>query len=174
MKVSPRVFLLAIPLFAALGALSLWSRRTPSRLQSTRSVVRAPEAAPLSDALANRTTAPAQAGAAPLGDATASIAPRPATSAVSPVSEDALASEMHELEDSNPARALEIARRGQSLWPNGARAAEFAAVEVKCLYRLGNPSAGRGAAEAMVNKYVGSPWALEVERQTGAHAYVNH
>ena len=98
----------------------------------------------------------------------------PAASAVPPLSEDALASEMHSLEDSNPALALELARQGQTQWPNGPRAAEFAATEVKCLYRLGNPSAGRGAAETMVNKYVGSPWAIEVERQTGAHAYVNH
>ena len=81
---------------------------------------------------------------------------------------------MHALEDSNPTRALELSRQGQSLWPTGPRAAEFAATEVKCLYRLGKPSEGRGVAETMVNKYVGSPWAIEVERQTGAHAYVNH
>jgi len=42
------------------------------------------------------------------------------------------------------------------------------------LYRLGKPSEGRGAAEAMVNKYPSSPWALEVEKQTGAHPYVQH
>ena len=100
--------------------------------------------------------------------------PHAAASAVPPLSDSSLASEMHALEDSNPARALELARQGQALWPDGPRAAEFAATEVKCLYRLGNPSAGRGAAEAMVNKYVGSPWAIEVERQTGAHAYVDH
>jgi len=88
--------------------------------------------------------------------------------------EDSLAAAMHALEDSAPERALELARRGQALWPAGARVPEFAATEVKCLYRLGKPSEGRGAAEAMVNKYPTSPWALEVERQTGAHPYVNH
>lgn len=81
---------------------------------------------------------------------------------------------MHALEDSSPERALELARQGQALWPTGPRAAEFAATEVKCLYRLGRASEGRGTAEAMVNKYPGSSWALEVERQTGAHPYVNH
>jgi hypothetical protein len=81
---------------------------------------------------------------------------------------------MHTLEDSKPERALELARQGKTLWPAGPRAAEFAATEVKCLYRLEKPSEGRGAAEAMVNKYSGSPWALEVERQTGAHPHVNH
>jgi hypothetical protein len=81
---------------------------------------------------------------------------------------------MHALEKSNPTRALEMAREGQKRWPHSKRAAEFARTEVKCLYALGKPSEGRGAAEAMVNKYVGSPWALEVERETGAHPYVNH
>jgi hypothetical protein len=89
-------------------------------------------------------------------------------------SEDSLAAAMHALEDSAPERALELARRGRALWPAGPRAPEFAATEVKSLYRLGMPSEGRGAAEAMVNKYPTSSWALEVEKQTGAHPYVDH
>ncbi|HYQ46184.1 MAG TPA: hypothetical protein VER11_29645 [Polyangiaceae bacterium] len=88
--------------------------------------------------------------------------------------EDSLATAMHALEDTDPEQALELARHGQALWPNGTLAAEFAATEVKCLYRLGMPSEGRGAAEAMVNKYPTSKWALEVERQTGAHPHVDH
>ncbi len=101
--------------------------------------------------------------------------PRPAASVEEALAtDDALAAAMHALEDSDPARALELARRGQVQWPAGPRAAEFAATEVKCLYRLGRPSEGRGAAEAMVNRYPSSPWALEVEKQTGAHPYVNH
>jgi len=101
--------------------------------------------------------------------------PQPApSSAPENPTEDSLAATMHALEDSAPERALELARRGQALWPSGPRVPEFAATEVKCLYRLGRPSDGRGAAEAMVNKYPSSPWALEVEKQTGAHPYVNH
>jgi hypothetical protein len=88
--------------------------------------------------------------------------------------EDSLADSMHRLESTDPAAALELARQGQRRWPDGPRAAEFAAIEVKCLYLLGKPSEGRGAAEAMVNKYRNSTWAFEVERQTGAHPYVNH
>jgi len=87
---------------------------------------------------------------------------------------DSLAAKMHSLEDLDPERALEIAQRGQALWPTGPRAPEFAATQVKCLFRLGRPSEGRGAAEAMVNKYPTSQWALEVERQTGAHPHVDH
>jgi hypothetical protein len=99
--------------------------------------------------------------------------PAPSSASANP-SEDSLAVAMHALEDSTPERALELARRGQALWPTGPRAPEFAASEVRCLYRLGRPSEGRGAAEAMVNRYPTSPWALEVEKQTGAHPYVNH
>ncbi|HEY0464359.1 MAG TPA: hypothetical protein VGC79_09135 [Polyangiaceae bacterium] len=100
--------------------------------------------------------------------------PPPASAATVKPSEDSLAAEMHALEDSSPEQALDLARRGRALWPTGPRAPEFAATEVKCLYRLGMPSEGRGAAEAMVNQYPTSPWALEVEKQTGAHPYVNH
>lgn len=102
-------------------------------------------------------------------------APSPSASVAGEgANENSLAAAMHALEDTDPERALEIARRARALWPDGSRAAEFAATEVKCLYRLGMPGEGRGAAEAMVNKYVGSPWALEVERQTGAHPHVDH
>ncbi len=101
--------------------------------------------------------------------------PEPTPSAAPPEpTEETLAAAMHALEDTNPERALSLARQGQALWPAGPRAPEFAATEVKSLYRLGKPSEGRGAAEAMVNKYPSSPWALEVEKQTGAHPYVNH
>jgi len=91
-----------------------------------------------------------------------------------PSTQAAFAASMHALEQTNPARALEMARQGREKWPTSERAAEFAATEVKCLYLLGRPSEGRGAAEAMVNKYTNTPWAIEVERQTGAHPYVNH
>lgn len=103
-------------------------------------------------------------------------APVPATApgADAPVTEAAFAATMHGLERADPARALALARQGLTKWPQSERAAEFAATEVKCLYLLGRPSEGRGAAEAMVNKYTNSQWALEVERETGAHPYVNH
>src|SRR6478609_1448300 len=169
MRASPRVFLFAIPVLAVLGALSLLPRREPSRATSARAVPSAQTEPPLVAEVPSPTSTPTHAQPAP-----ALSAPQVAASAAPPLDESSLASEMHALEDSNPARALELARHGQASWPDGPRAAEFAATEVKCLYRLGDPSAGRGAAEAMVNKYVGSPWAIEVERQTGAHAYVNH
>jgi hypothetical protein len=105
--------------------------------------------------------------------ASASVASVASAVAATPTA-DSLAAEMHSLEDLDPERALEIAQRGQALWPTGPRAPEFAATQVKCLYRLDRPSEGRGAAEAMVNRYPTSNWALEVERQTGAHPHVDH
>jgi|GEM_PF-1535610 len=169
MQASRRVFLLLIPTLALLGVVTLCSRREPSRAADARAVASAShEPQPVDEGPSSG--APAQPAPTRLAPANSA---RPA-STPPPLSDDSLASEMHALEDSNPARALELARQGQSLWPNGPRAAEFAATEVKSLYRLGKSSEGRGAAETMVNRYVGSPWAIEVERQTGAHAYVNH
>lgn len=143
-----------------------------SRHDQTPPVVNLQDDAPLAP---DRVPAPAEPNAAPaVAPVTTPERSAASSSAEKTTDDTSLAAAMHALEDSNPARALELARQGQSQWPNGPRAPEFAAAEVKCLYRLGKPSEGRGAAEAMVNKYPTSPWADEVERQTGAHRYVNH
>jgi hypothetical protein len=81
---------------------------------------------------------------------------------------------LRSIEDGDPAQALDLAREGDRHFPGGADAAERAMIEVKSLARQGHLSEARGAAEAMVNKYAGTPWALEVERHTGAHPRVNH
>src|SRR6478736_3010456 len=57
--------------------------------------------------------------------------------------EDSLATAMHALEDTDPEQALELARHGQALWPNGTLAAEFAATEVGHRSRAAN---GRSSA----------------------------
>jgi hypothetical protein len=49
----------------------------------------------------------------------------------------------------------------------------MAAMVVKSLARQGKASEARAEAEEMVNKYVGTSWAREVERHTGAHPHVN-
>lgn len=152
---------------ALLGVIALVGIRSGWWRESTRVVREAPSAEPAPSTPERDLRAPADSPVAT--QAAPSPAPPPLT-----VTDDALAASMHQVEQANPARALELARQGQRAWPNGPRAAEFAATEVKCLYLLGMPSEGRGAAEAMVNKYPNSHWAREVERQTGAHPYVNH
>ena len=148
------------------GVIFFVSRGDPSASRSLQ--VQAPPA----DAVAS--AQPDAARAEPRERAPTAPAVQPAPATREELTEDALTASVHALEDSNPARALELARQGLASWPDGPRAPELAAAEVKCLYRLGRPSEGRGAAEAMVNKYPTSPWALEVEKQTGAHPYVNH
>jgi len=82
-------------------------------------------------------------------------------------------SQLRPLEDVDASAALEMAREGDRRFPNGEAAAERAMIEVKSLAREGRLSEARGAAEQMVSRYPGTPWAREVERHTGAHPRVN-
>jgi hypothetical protein len=75
------------------------------------------------------------------------------------------------IQDSDPAQALVLARDGNARFPESADAAERAEIVVKSLALLGKPSEARREAEAMVNRYPGTPWALEVEKHTGAHPH---
>lgn len=88
-------------------------------------------------------------------------------------SENELMGRLRDLEDVDAAAALALARDGDLRFPNGIGAAERAYVEIKSLARQGHLSEARGAAERMVNEYRGTPWALEVERHTGAHPRAN-
>ena len=69
--------------------------------------------------------------------------------------------------------SYELAREGQRRFPDSPNAPEIAAMVVKSLARQGKASEARAEAETMVNKYVGTSWAREVERHTGAHPHVN-
>jgi hypothetical protein len=97
----------------------------------------------------------------------------PTTARAIPRSSDeaALMAQARAVQDSDPALALALARDGNARFPDGADAAERAEIVVMSLARLGKPSEARREAEAMVNKYPGTPWALEVERHTGAHPH---
>jgi len=161
-----RALLFLAPVLALVGVILFSPRSRPKPAASVR------DEEP--SAREQLPAAPPEPPAAAVPSALPRPPPAAASSAVQDASEDSMAAAMHALEDSSPERALALARRGRALWPRGPRAPEFAATEVKCLYRLGRPSEGRGAAEAMVNQYPTSPWALEVEKQTGAHPYVNH
>lgn len=82
--------------------------------------------------------------------------------------------QLRAIEDGDPTAALALAREGDRRFPEGPDAAERAMIEVKSIARQGHLSEARGAAEAMVNKYPGTRWAVEVERHTGAHPRINH
>jgi hypothetical protein len=73
--------------------------------------------------------------------------------------------------DSDPVLARRLAEEGQRRFPNSPNAAERAALGIKALARQGRVSEARGEAERMVDQFPGTPWALEVERHTGAHPH---
>jgi len=87
--------------------------------------------------------------------------------------EDSLMKALHALDESDPERALIVAREGNRRFPASAAAAERAAIIVKSLARQGKLSEARAEAEVMVNRYAGTPWATEVEMHTGAHPHVD-
>ena len=93
---------------------------------------------------------------------------RPPLTGVS-IGEQKLMYRLRQVQESDPARALELAREGNRLYPNSRYAAERAGRIVKSLALQGEYGQARGEAEKMVNTYAGTPWALEVERHTGAH-----
>jgi hypothetical protein len=78
------------------------------------------------------------------------------------------------LDGLDPARALQLASEGNARFPDGLEAAERAEIVVKSLALGGRLSEARAGAEAMVNRYAGTPWAREVELHTGAHPHINH
>ena len=77
-------------------------------------------------------------------------------------------------QDSNPERALALAQQAERRFPDSVDAPEYEMIKVKSLYKLGRDGEGRGAAEKMVNQYPGNSFAIEVERNTGAHPHISH
>ncbi len=159
----------------ALGSLAIvwsWARERPS--SSGRPAASAPIAA-LSEeehstppASTVRLAPPAIASAVP-----PAVAPAvPAPAATGPAADDAsLMERLRKVQDSDPVLARQLAEEGQRRFPNSPDAAERAALGIKALARQGRISEARGEAERMVNQYSGTQWALDVERNTGAHPH---
>ena len=133
---------------------------------------------PSATPVAARVPALPDAPASPSGSPSMPLAVPPAVPASSPSSvpsdETTLMERLRSMVDSDPKQALDLAREGDRRFPGSSDSAERAMIEVKALAREGHYSEARGAAEAMVNKYPGTRWALEVERHTGAHPRINH
>jgi len=120
-------------------------------------------------AMAKPAATPDPVAALPPGDA------HPSTPAAAPLSgpldEPSLMAQMRAVQDTDPARARELALEGNRRFPESPGAAERAAIAIKGLALQGKLSEARGEAETMVRKYPDSPWAIEVERHTGAHRH---
>lgn len=83
--------------------------------------------------------------------------------------EASLMDQLRNAEKREAALAEKLARDGNRRFPNSPGAPERAAALVRAIAQQGRLSEARGEAEAMVNQYADSPWAREVEQQTGAH-----
>jgi hypothetical protein len=75
------------------------------------------------------------------------------------------------LKDTDPARAVELAREGNRRFPDSPDAPERASILIHALGNLGRASEARGEAEDMVNRYPDTDWVREVEQYTGAHRH---
>ncbi len=73
---------------------------------------------------------------------------------------------------SDPAGAVSLARESMARFPDSPDAAERHKLLIDALLNIDRYPEARGEAERMVNIYVGTPWALEIERRTGAHPHV--
>ncbi len=73
----------------------------------------------------------------------------------------------------DPAQAERLARSGLRDFPDSPLNAERHKLLIDSIAAQGRYGEARGEAETMVNRYVGSPWAREVERRSGAHPRVN-
>jgi hypothetical protein len=162
---------------AALG-LWLWARQREQSVERTDSVRDNQHVTRETPVDAGPRTARAASPAAIIPDASAlpsAAAPTPAqrTTRREP-EEPGFMNELRRVAASDPVRGLELAREGQLRFPNGAAAAERAAIVVRSLAVQGRLSEARGEAELMVQRYPGTSWAREVEQQTGAHPRVDH
>ena len=115
----------------------------------------------------------------PVVDASVPPAPHPApkkaaTAKSKLLDESELMERLRKAQDTdNYVLSYDLAREGLRRFPDSPDAPEMAAMVVKSLARQGKVSEARAEAEEMVNKYVGTRWAREVEQHTGAHPHVN-
>jgi hypothetical protein len=99
-------------------------------------------------------------------------APEPEVRHIAPVSgpaadalgEAELMQQLREMRQSDPELSLRLAREGNERFPGSPEAAERASIVVKSLMRTGKAEEATAEARAMVAKYPGTSWALDVKR----------
>src|SRR5664279_3775138 len=175
MRTAPKVAILLSALIAA--AVAIGVKTAASRTKATEPLV-----APVEDPKAPEKPVPApppRPPRPPVVDASIPPAAPPspkkaATPKPKMLSEPELMERLRKAQDTDEYQlSYDLAREGLRRFPDSSDAPEMAAMVVKSLARQGKASEARAEAEEMVNKYVGTSWAREVERHTGAHPHVN-
>jgi hypothetical protein len=87
----------------------------------------------------------------------------PAAAPAQPQDEASLMKELRAMRQSDPELSLRLAREGNERFPGSADAAERAAIVVKSLMRMGRAQEAMAEARAMVDRYAGTEWALDVK-----------
>jgi hypothetical protein len=78
--------------------------------------------------------------------------------------EASLMAKLRDLVETDPARALELAREGNSRFPTGEGAAERGWVICKALTNMERFNEARDEAKGMVRKFPGTSWAMDVTK----------
>ena len=159
MRIAPKVFALVV----VVAAIAYFLLRTPFQVADE-----APADVPARPAEVARPPAPGPtvAPAKESGVNAPAIAPpetaRPGTAAAG---DDLVAMEtLRELLNSEPRRAIELARQANKRAPDSPDAAERAWIVVKALASLKRFHEARDEAAAMAGKYPDSAWALDAKR----------
>lgn len=84
-----------------------------------------------------------------------------------------LMAQLRQAANSDPARAVLLAREGNRRFPESTDAPERTSILIHALASQGLASEARGEAEDMVNRYPDSTWVREIESFTGAHRHRN-
>ncbi len=163
-KPSTITVVLLLVMTGALGGTFLATRRP--RLLRARA-----EPASVSDPALARAEAPAPSATAsvsygPKGASTPPVSPTPpgASTTVIRLDEATLMNELREMRQSDPELSLRMARDGNERFPSSPDAAERATIVVKSLMRMGRADEATAEARAMVERYPGTSWALDVKR----------
>jgi hypothetical protein len=114
----------------------------------------------------------AAAGVGPTALAPAPILPAPALHATTQpareidprLDEPALMARLRALGESAPLDSIALARQGNERFPESTDAPERAGRVAKSLVNLGRFHEARDEAQAMLDRYPGTPWTLDVER----------
>ncbi len=160
MRIAPKVFALVV----VVAAITYFLLRTPFQpADEVQTALPAPPAEVAPPPASGPTAAPVKES----GVNAPAVAPPAAAPAPTPAAgrDDLVAMEtLRELLNSEPRRAIELARQANKRAPDSPDAAERAWIVVKALASLKRFHEARDEAAAMAGKYPDSAWALDAKR----------